>query len=503
MKPAIFWLLITSAKTREGYVDLYEKDTVAHRYTRLSSQAPSVNLDTISNWRQMFPYLESIHDAGELTCGIIHMDVSLELMEIHAQDGADLVTRSEMLISGQDAETCEWQTITSLMKPAELCQGDIAEPQWRPKVTTTSILTASETETRLKVRFPVEEWAQLFTHLTDIQLKYEESQRCQHFGGGSYINAARPARELVHQISMYQEVQSCPGPGMPFIRRAIILWTFQAAAPGEVAQTNWRYVDSIPSSSCISPSPHPLQLSAVMNDNLNAWGGSTSHLQHQDVLDPYVHGLVTPSSTAGLHSSCRAYDFRYPDQGFELPSENFSFESTTTVDGESVLADSVTTRNIESFLSNTTTVDIGDYHHAPPTWSIPYAESVSQGPAWVNYATISPSTAHIEHGSGTGSHSWPIDSDPMLTHWAGYRDVKDGLPRLNNAKPKHTYIEKGDDKLLPWVDSAGNEFKDISVEDDDGQLPHLSAGATDTTETGWIGNNTGFDFNQLVERLRS
>jgi transcriptional enhancer factor len=474
-----------------------------HRYTRLSSQTSSVNLDTISNWRQMFPYLESIYDAGELTCGIIHMDVSLQLMELHAQDGAELVTRSEMLISGQDAEVCEWQTITSLIKPAELYQSDITDPPWRANVTTTSILTASENETRLKVRFPAEEWAQLFTHLTDIQLKYEESQRCQHVGGGSYINAARQAREFVRQISMYQEIQSCSSPGMPFIRRAIILWTFQAAAPGQVAQTAWRYVDSTPSSSCISPSPDPLQLSAVMNYNLNSWGDSTSHLQHQDVLAPYVHELETPSNTAVLQSSFREYDFRYHDQGFELPSENFSFESTTTVDSESILADSVTTRNIESLLSNTTTVDIGDYHHAAPTWNIPYTQSVSSGPAWVNYATIPPSTAHIEHGSGTESHSWPIGSGPRMTHWAGYRNMKDDLLGLNNAKHKHTYIEKGDGKLSPWVDSAGNEFKDISVEDDDGQLPHLSAGATDTKDTGWIGSDTGFDFNQLAERLKS
>jgi transcriptional enhancer factor len=433
------------------------------------------------------------------------MDVSLQLMEIHVQNGADLLTRSEISIPSQDTERCEWQTVTSLIKPPELCRDHSVDSPWDANIAPTKIVSTSENETRLKVRFPAEEWAHIFPRLTDLQLKYEESQRSQAFGGESFQNML-PAQEFLHQISMHQEIQSRCVPGMPFIRRAMILWTFRAVLPGETPQTTWRYIDATPPHSCISPSSCSSNQPSA--DNFTTWGDGPSHLQHQDILDPYIHGLISPPSTAGLQSSFGTDDYGYYGRPFNMPPGNMGFGSVSPVDSESPMLDNDMAGSISAFLSNTADVRIDGYDYSPPDWSMSHSESSNPGSTWAGYAAVPSNTPYIEHESELESHSWPIAMDPRLVNWVESRDGKGGWTEMDAEKPKPVYIEQSDDNLMPWLNTANNEPKDIYVDADDVQLPSLSRGGlspepVDLKDPRWTRSDSSFDFNQLVECLGS
>jgi transcriptional enhancer factor len=433
------------------------------------------------------------------------MDVALNLMETHAQEGADLVTQSEMSVTGGSSDNYEWQTVTSLIMPPELCRGSSAEQLLEANVTPTKILFTNASETRLKVRFPAEEWAHILTRLTDIQLKYEGSERCETFGGECFINAGQPAEKYLQQVSMYQEVQSCSGPGMPFIRRAIIIWTFRAAMAGEKAETTWRYVDATPSPSGMSPSSiSSHQLSASTTDNFNAWVNSPSELpiQRPDALDPYMRGLVTQPSAAEFRSTFAAENYGYHDKQFTVPLENFSFEPITRADGEPSLINNNITTNIGACLSNSTNMSVDSFDHSPPDWNIPPSGLLNAGPSWPGYAAIPSNAPNIDVESGATNNSWHFEMDPRLAQWTEYKDGTGGWAETDPAKQKPMYIEQTDDKLLSWLDPPSNETKDVYIEAEDVQLPILPPGLTDMKGSSWMDSDSNFDFNQLVDRLR-
>lgn len=232
-KPVVFWLLIT--------VD----ETVYHQYTMLSSPRCQESLESISVWRQKFPYLEQLDSIGDINCDIIHMEVSLDLMRSHAPEKAQLRTRLELSVPSRELEDCQWQTVTSLIKPDELYRDPREDPPLEAKAYIADVLSVNDDEIRIKIPFPAISWAHAFTSLTDLQLKYEDSQR-RSLGEHGADGHTGPARELTKHISMYQEVQSCAGPDSPFNRRAIILWTFRKVRDGEAGSTTWRYVDASP-----------------------------------------------------------------------------------------------------------------------------------------------------------------------------------------------------------------------------------------------------------------
>lgn len=508
MKPAVFWLLVTSAQIQEDCGDLYEMDTITHHYSRLSGQVQHVNLDSILNWCQKFPYLEPLCSASELDCEIIHMDVSLNLMETHAQDGADLVTRSEISVANQGNETSDWQTVTSFMKPPEHSQDYCSEQRLETTVAPTKVLFSNANETRLKVRFPAEEWANILTHLTDLQLKYEGVNSCHTFGKGRFLDSGRrPMQEYLQQISMYQEVQSCSSPGMPFLRRAIILWTFRATTASENAATTWRYVDAPVSQAWMSPSSSSSQqLSAASTDNFNAWITSPSQLQlqHQDVLDPYVRGLVTPPSTAGLHSNFVSEAYGYHDQRFSVYPENFSFASTSTAHTEPAFRDDNITSNIDAYLSNAVDARISCFGNNPTNWNLSNTESVNAGPVWPNYAALPPNSSHVGGEGDVINHGWHIDMDPRLTNWTENRDEKGNRTEMAPTKQKAVNVEQSGDKLQCWLDPANIEAKGIFVHGaDEAHIPKFSPRSTGARDASWIENDSSFDFNQLVERMRT
>jgi transcriptional enhancer factor len=513
-RPAIFWLLITSphvpthgnsAYTSER--DLEEKPFVIHRFSELSSQSRRENLDVISNWRQKFPHLEPLYNSGELTCDIIHMDVSLELMGKHAPEGAELIACAEMSISGRDLEICEWQTVTSLIQPSELYRDPRYDVPLDGQRTNSHVLSVNDHEARIKVSFPAAIWTHSLTCLTDLQLRYNKAQMSQV--GEISDTSTIPATEFVDQISMYQEVQSCSGHGLPLVRRAIILWTFHACTrSGNGGQTTWRHIDPAPSRrSCMSPSPHPSHLiSAVMNENFNTWiDNPTTHIQNPNMLNQFVQGLATPPHTGGLRSPFASNGYGCHDQQFDMPPENLSFESATaTIDSESTLVDSDTAANIDSFLSNSNVHIIIDYDNPAANWNVGQSESFDADPAWANYPAVPSSTPNIEW-DGVKSHAWPDLSEPKHGGWVEEVEVegKHAWADSSPAKPEHAYMDQIVDKLLPWIEQEDATTKDVYAEVDDVQLPELSAGIVDTKEQSWVDSGSGFDYSQLIERLKS
>ena len=503
LKPTIFWLLVTSAKIQDECGDLYGKETVTHRYSRLSSEGRPASLDSILDWCGKFPYLEPYYNAGELDCKIIHMDVSLNLMETHAREGAELVTRLEMSVPSQGNENCEWQTVTSLVKPPELCRQYGTEQPWGASEAPATILWSNATETRLKVRFPAEEWAHIFTHLTNVQLNNESIERCQTFRSNRFMSAERSAEEHLRQVSMCQDIQSSSGPGMPLTRRAIILWTFRATIPGEKAETTWRYIDATPLQYCVSPSSQSShRLSATTTNGFNSSANSPPKLQAQqrDFLDPFMRGLVTPPSTAGLQSTFAAESYGYHDQQFSIPSENFSFEYNTPSGNEPSLVNNNITANIGAYFTNATNARMDGFHHTHLDWGGMPSGLLPAGPSWTDYMAMPSNTPHTDGESAATSQSWSMDMDPQLAHWTELKYGKDEWIETNTSKQKSTYFEQDDDKPISWLAPVNNDPKDTYVEADDIQLPILHHELTDARDPSWMGSDSSFDF-QLTESL--
>ncbi|KAG9229367.1 hypothetical protein BJ875DRAFT_475021 [Amylocarpus encephaloides] len=389
--PTLFWLLITSTSIptdnsahSTSEEDLYHSGLVAHKYTSLSTQQPRESIEYISNWRHRFPQLLQLYTKSCSTnCDIIHMDVALSLMSSHPPEGAELVSRTELSIPnnshGLDRDyrdfnlnNTTWQIITTLHKPPELCRDSNVDPPVERQTSIIPVLSMSARETRIKVPFPANAWAHAFTSLTDMTQK-------------SGFNSSLAAQAL-SEITMFQEVKSCPSPGRPFTRRAIILWTFHKSRVGEPSCANWRYLEggSPSQRECMSPDPGVVERAiAGMNENFGS-GFLGESTQQGSIADPFVQqhrqhhhtGLATPPASAGLHSlfeshSQPVYGFGVSHHGhFSMPVGNLSFSSTTTVDSESTLVESEAT-NIETFLANNAVgVGLGTFDDQHHSWGL-------------------------------------------------------------------------------------------------------------------------------------
>ncbi|KAH6669450.1 TEA/ATTS domain family-domain-containing protein [Halenospora varia] len=368
MRPILFWLVITNSSIPSGprganLEELYNARIVEHKHTTLSSQLPSSTLNTaLPSWRQRFPQLTQLQAQGDEDCDIIHMDVSLALMSTHPPDGAELVSRTELSLPTSPSSSQSgglWQVITTLTKPPELTRDPSIDPPVENQVGINNFLSADANETRIKVPFPANAWAQAFTSLTNLAQK----------GHG-----AREVQQLVGEISMFQEVQHAAIPGLPYQRRAVLLWTFRPAPPGSDSSTSWRYLqfDGMGVTgngyggkreplrrTVMSPSPHHSHhLMADMSENFNAFvdNSHSNSQRHNHLLDPF--GLATPPHTASLGPAfCdnqTAYAFTataHHGQNFDLPSENLSFVTAGTGSGESESTLVGEEANLDSYLA--------------------------------------------------------------------------------------------------------------------------------------------------------
>jgi transcriptional enhancer factor len=369
-EPNVFWLLITSSSIptdangrNTNEEDLYHSGLVAHKYTSLSTQRPSDSIESIFNWRHRFPQLYHHHSTSSFSCEVIHMDVALCLMVSHPPEGAELVSRTEISLpnagydheSGMYLEDSTWRIATTLSKPAELCHNPAVDPPILNQMSIIPILSMNVQEARIKVPFPAMAWAHAFTSLTDLSQK------------PLTLNTVNTSH-LLDEISMYQEVQWSPGPGVPFQRRAMILWTFRQSKDGEESCTTWRYLEmgNRGRHECMSPDlDHNQRLNASMHETFNtSFIGDTLETT---AMDPFIQshslvnqtGLATPPATAGLQSPFGEHQqpvYALSGLGitnhFNIGGNSLSFESVTSVDNEATLVESNVAGNLDSFIGN-------------------------------------------------------------------------------------------------------------------------------------------------------
>jgi transcriptional enhancer factor len=559
MRPVLFWLLITSSSVPDEVngKDVHEEDLlnegmVAHRFTGLSSQRQRDSLETISNWRQRFPYLQQLATAGELQCDVIHMDVSLNLLLSHPPEGAELCCQT--VLSFPQPHEYEWRIITTLNRPPELYRDPHSDPPINGEICPGQATSLGDDETRVKIPFPAVGWANAVTCLTNLQAKYDEKRKNQALG--LMVNSnARPAREYVEQISMYQEVQSSPGPCMPFTRRAIIAWTFRQAHDGEENLTHWRYLDaSPPRRLCMSPSPHSShQIKASMPENFNNWAETTLSM-HQGLMDPFVQSLVTPPNTAGLQPPFDARGYGYGNQNFDLPGENLSFVSSNTMDSEAMLVDHDTTANIDHFLSSVN-AGLGDYNHNAASWTLTATENFDADLVWTTYSVPSSKPVIGWDGDVVKGHAWndiPVsvgevdgktwDGDEgkhELREWTNVASSsplkmgeKEGYAWMNETRSPAkigSYVENIEQKRGVWIEENGvgeeNGGYDEVGETKDGfeiadysnngysEAGNLHGGLMNALVDGnheekaqmhdWDVVDDGFDYASLAERLKA
>lgn len=410
---------------------MYSAGLLAHKYTCLTNQGLRTNLESIDDWRSRFPYLANLHAMDELECDIIHMDVALGLTATHAPEGSDLIGRITMSIPGRELSDCVWQSVTTLTRPSELLRDPSVDPALEAIAVPTEVLAVSETETQLKVPFPANAWAHTFTSLTNIQLALEERKNMALHKLHSDLHVPS-VRHCVEQISMYQEIESRSGPSVPFIKRAILLWTFRKARVGEAGTTIWRYLDPPPPRDAVMSPPVPLAQHelAGMNENFNTWHDTPMQLQ-SNMLDPFVQDMGTPathSHSAGLqspfqHMSTTAYKYHTPS--FALLNDGMSFVSESrTLDSES-----------------TTLVDAESQHQAIDHY-------------------LAGASAHVglEYGDEHVGGNWQLGStvtDNGLEEWAGYTIAPATTPVLNWENDGQARDEGSGDG--DWGDLRGDE----------------------------------------------
>jgi transcriptional enhancer factor len=518
MRPVLFWLLITSSSVPDDVnskdvreEDLLSEGIVAHRFTGLSTQRQRDSLESISNWRQRFPYLQQLVTAGQLQCDIIHMDVSLSLLVSHPPEGAELCCQT--VLSFSQPHEYEWRIVTTFNRPPELYRDPHSDPPVEREACVGQATSLVDGETRVKIPFPAVGWANAVTCLTNLQAKYEENSKNQAYGSISNSNI-RLARDYVEQISMYQEVLSSPAPRMPFTRRAIIVWTFHQALDSEGNGTHWRYLDPLPPRrSCMSPSPHASHhISASMSENFNNWAEAPLQLC-QNMLNPFAQSLVTTPSTAGLQSPFDSHNFGPISQGFDLPSENQSFASSHTIDSDVTLVDHDIVANIDHFLS-TEDVDLGNYDHST-NWALPSNESFDADPAWASYNFPSSTPAIGWDGNAKGQNGWndiPVAVADVSGKQIGWVDDEGGKHEWRNegqGSPVKmgSYVEGIEQKLEDWIEEnrSGEEKGGYSeVGEMDGGTVNVD-GCSDETDQmhEWDVVDDGFDYASLAERLKS
>lgn len=563
MRPILFWLLITSTSVPNEVngKDVHEEDLlnegmVAHRFTGLSTQRQRDSLEAISNWRQRFPYLQQLVTAGDMLCDIIHMDVSLNLLTSHPSEGAELCCQT--VLSFSQPHEYEWRIITTLNRPPELYRDSHSDPPVESEACLGQATSLGDGETRIKIPFPAVGWANAVTCLTNLQAKYDEKRKNQGLGIISSSNA-RPARDYVEQISMFQEVQSAPGPRMAFTRRAIIVWTFHQAHEGEGNGTHWRYLDASPPRRLLmSPSPHTSHsIAASMSENFNNW--AETPLLHQNLMDPFVQGLVTPPNTAGLASPFDGTNYGgYGNQSFELPGENLSFASSNTMDSEATLVDHDTAaQHLDHFLSNVN-AGLGDYNHSAANWALPVTENFDADPAWENYNIPSSTPAIGWDGDGGKGHAWndiPVEIGEVNSklRWAdddvGKQDLHEWTNVVESTPVKMgekldlhdwtndtqspvkigSYVENIEQKLGAWIEENGDGeektgYDEVDDSKDDYEIiGALKNGYPDAGDLSCVVGNgmadgvleekvqmhewdvvgDGFDYASLAERLKA
>jgi len=370
------------------------------------------------------------------------MDAVLELMDRHVPSGSYLTAKTEISIPGRELEGCLWKTTTSLNRPHELYRDHIIDPPGLIHENMNQVVFVNDIETRIKLPFPPTSWAHIFTSLTQLQTKYNE-QELDSIYGEDTGGGARPAKEYLEQISMYQEVKSARGHDLPYVRRGIIIWTFRKAGQGETGSTNWRYISRMPPrSSCMSPSPHPTQhYTANMNENLNSFLAGSISLHQPNHLDSFVQSPLAFTSHIGLQSPFETFEFSF---NHDMPM-NVGFASQSIMDTPSTLENG--NFNVENFLNNGN-IHLGDFENSSTRWNMQHDDSITADSSWSNYDGVLPNATQVEWQPGSESQ-WQTTSHMRQDIWTDGSNEKTGGENLEHQveEPiKHTN----------WDESAGH-----------------------------------------------
>jgi len=393
------------------------------------------------------------------------MDATLELMDVHVPSGSFLTAKTEISIPGRELEGCIWKTTTTLNRPNELYRDHVKDPPGLIHENINQVISVTDVETRIKLPFPPNSWAHVFTSLTQLQSKFDEQRLdngyVENNGGG-----ARPAREYLEQISMYQEVKSSRGSDLPYVRRGIIIWTFHKARHGETGLTNWRYLSTTPPrSSCMSPSPHVIHhYAADMNENFNSFLDSSTPLHQLGFLDSFVQGFPAHPSHTGLQSPFESFGYSY---NHDLPTD-MGFETQTTMDTPSTLENGAA--NLESFLSNGS-IQLGDLGQNSAPWNLSHPECFTADHAWPNYDVVPSNAPQLEWEQESES-LWQTASDVKEDTWkhdssrkTDWGNLEEQMENSNEHKVWDEGVQHSG-KQQDW-----NEDPDISDEKEDAWTP--------------------------------
>jgi len=220
---------------------------------------------------------------------------------------------------------------------------------------------------------------------------------------GAPIPIPTTARQYIDQITMFQEIFCSEGPGQPFIRKAIMLWTFKKCKAGEQGQSTWRYLTPAPSrSACFSPHPgNNHVLSATMKENFSAWADDLSPSMHipsapnpfdsLSQFEDHLSQLPGMSGPNGINFSFASYG--YPSaENLSCVSHESQESDTTLVNGSNNGVSS-----LDSFFSNAGV--LGDFDHSQSMWETPPVQSFDTDAATflANYGAVH---------SNSGSQVW-------------------------------------------------------------------------------------------------
>lgn len=222
------------------WVILPEKmEEALHNYTRLQSNRPTaepVMLESIKNWRRMYPRLEEIINdwMPSQQCDVIMLDASFQLMSDFPPKGSKLGVSLELdfldpLSSNYRAldELQVWEGCTTIYNRGVREQ----EPAWYDDC-------HSGNTGKVKPFFESKFWATTLTQLTERRKRAEDAKN------EAAIEAANEwSRSHLRHLTVIQEIyaRSTRGSGLPRKRMAILLWKFSQAQPHwAVGITTWQ-----------------------------------------------------------------------------------------------------------------------------------------------------------------------------------------------------------------------------------------------------------------------
>ncbi|KAB8201680.1 TEA/ATTS domain family-domain-containing protein [Aspergillus parasiticus] len=305
-------------------------DDAFHVYTRLwrdQPQAP-MPLEELRNWRTSFPHLNSLllDVSDPLSCEIILLEASLELMDVHPPSGSRLGIDLELEIANPTSGAAPMSNQTENWT----CYNYIYEGGQRTTEAYHNI--PKPHTTRIRLPFESSWWAKRFTMLTQDKQEAEASghqhaakeRNLQYFRTLTAVQEIR-ASEPASLRRLHNQYAGSPSDGSK--RMAIILWQFKQTLPIEVGATICRKLIAAPSRTNELHLP-PLDLDSVHLTPLSSDPIPPSRPTPSMYRSPRTHDLLQqhwplyrPSHhhVTSIFNSAGAFDFTHsitkPEEG--------------------------------------------------------------------------------------------------------------------------------------------------------------------------------------------